>query len=363
MALLQGEAAIRHTGTLPSHSDVFQQVADEEKCVISSRAVGIQVTGLLAESYATKGFHNKAKSCKWGPMAGFVLADPRFGKLGEDREDRSGQREALLKAIKSGGKETPLYISEARRQDLLKPPLSAMRMGWMVDSETHYYFANSPMGRLMLFMLKRTQSAPGAAGKDLWAVHYALTETALTTGLKDRAAGYQYLPVKAMVDPNCPPSVGATYRAATTGDYDLFAVFPKRESFSRGGQDKRAVPGSDRFRTPIQQYIAHEDKHLGNITSRVKKLMLLINRYAQLAGYCGGDIVHHSDEAGRPLVNDIDFPFIAWIPGTALPYAVCNPAEFKEFISLLGFDYVLALNPGWLRQLGISTGTSGAYTV
>lgn len=363
MALLQGDAAIRHTGTLPAHSDVFQKVANAEKCVISSRAVGIQVTGLLAESYATKGFHNKAKSCKWGPMAGFVLADPRFGKLGEDREDRSGQRTALVKARRSGARETPLYISEARRQDLLKPPLNAMRLGWKVDSETHYYFANSPSGRLMLFMLKRTQRAPGAGGKDLWAVHYALTETALTSGLKDQAGSHEYLPVKAMVDPNCPPSVGATYRAATTGDYDLFAVFPKRARFDRGGQDQRPVPGSDRFRTPIQQFIAHEDLHLGNITPRVKKLMLLINREARLAGYCGGDIVHHSDEAGRPLVNDIDFPFIGWIPGKSQPYAVCNTSEFKEFIALLDFDYMLNLNPGWLRQLGVMTGTSGAYTV
>ena len=63
------------------------------------------------------------------------------------------------------------------------------------------------------------------------------------------------------------------------------------------------------------------------------------------ANHFGGNIVHHSDEAGRPLINDIDFPFIGWIPGKSQPYAVRTIAEFKEFISLLNFEYTLALNP------------------
>jgi hypothetical protein len=362
MTLRQGEDALRDTGTLAAHSKCFQMVANEQKCVISSRAVGEYVTGLLRESYATKGFHNKAKSCKWGPMAGFVLADPRFGKTGEERESRETQRSALFKALTSGAKETPLYISEARRQELLKPPLNAMRHGWDVDYDTRYYFANSPTGRLMLFMLKRTQQAPGSAGKDLWAVNYALTEAALTSGLRQDAARHQYVPVKAMVDPDCPASVASTYRAATTGDYDLFAVFPKREGFSSRGQDKRPVPGTERFKAPISQFIAHEDPHLGNITFRVKKLMWLINHYARtVAGYQGGDIVHHSDEAGRPLISVIDFPFIGWIPDHNQPYAVRNVGEFKEFIALVKFEYQLMLNPGWLRHLGFSVSSGGSY--
>jgi Ser/Thr protein kinase RdoA (MazF antagonist) len=48
----------------------------------------------------------------------------------------------------------------------------------------------------------------------------------------------------AMVDAACPPAVRNTYRAATTGDYDLWAVFPTRESFSRAGADRRMVPES-----------------------------------------------------------------------------------------------------------------------
>ncbi len=54
------------------------------------------------ESYASKGFHVKSKSCNWGPMAGFVLSDPRFTKTGSEREAMEGQRKEVQKAIKGG---------------------------------------------------------------------------------------------------------------------------------------------------------------------------------------------------------------------------------------------------------------------
>jgi hypothetical protein len=362
MPLLTGSEALAATGTLPTHSAVFQDVANETGCVIASRAVGIYATGLLRDGYATKGFHNKAKSCNWGPMAGFVLSDPRFTKRGDSREAMDAQRRDLFKAFKEGAGEVPVYITEARRADLLKPPLNAMRDGWRVDFDNHYYFANSPSGKLFLFHLQRTERAPGAYGKPLWGVQYAYTESALPGKLSGATVSkdLNFLPVMAMVDTATKPSVVGTYLSATTGDYDLFAVFPKRRSFDRGGADRRAVPGTDRFRQPIREFIAHEDPHIGNITPRIKRIMNLINAGAS---HPGGNIVHHSDEAGRPLVNDIDFPFIAWVPGLSVAYAVRGVGEFKEFIGLLKSDYVLALNPGWLRQLGIGVSRGGSYEV
>jgi hypothetical protein len=166
--------------------------------------------------------------------------------------------------------------------------------------------------------------------------------------------------VKAVVDTATRQSVVGTYLSATTGDYDLFAVFPKRASHDRKGLDKRMVPGSERFRQPIARFVEHEDPHVGNATRRILEIRRQVNA---LAAHPGGDIVHHSDEAGRPLVNEIDFPFIAWVPGETQPYAVRSAAEFKEFIGELAFDYVLALNPGWLRQLGFGVSPGGSYEV
>lgn len=362
MPLALGTAALSLTGTLPAHSDVFQAVANETRCVISSRAVGKYATGLLRDGYATKGFHNKAKSCNWGPMAGFVLSDPRFTKRGDDRESMEAQRKDLFKAFKDGAGEVPVFITDARRAELLRPPLNTMREGWQTDFNNRYYFASSPGGKLYLFHLQRSELAPGAYGKPLWAVQYAYTEAAMPgrLGAASLSKDMNFLPVTAMVDTATRASIADTYLSATTGDYDLFAVFPPRSGFSRGGADKRAVPGTDRFRQPIKDFIAHEDPHIGNITPRIERIMHMVNRGAN---HPAGNIVHHSDEAGRPLVNDIDFPFIAWIPGKSVPYAAQDTTDFKELISLLNSEYVLALNPGWFKQLGFGVSKGGSYEI
>src|SRR5579883_894520 len=141
--MLRGDPAISETGMPLSHGRVFQWVADLENCVISSRAVGKMATQLLLESYATKGFHNKAKSCPWGPMAGFVMADPRFTK----NPDIIGQRTDLYKAVADGGTDTPLYITDDRRK-VLEGPLNCMtRSGGNINEMV--YTAESPTGSTM----------------------------------------------------------------------------------------------------------------------------------------------------------------------------------------------------------------------
>ena len=114
--ILRGQSACDKTGIPALHADAFQEVADGTDTVIASRAVGIYATGLILEGYASKGFHNKAKSCNWGPMAGFVLDDPRFTKVGGTEKGQKEQREALLHAIDERAVEVPLYISDDRRQ-------------------------------------------------------------------------------------------------------------------------------------------------------------------------------------------------------------------------------------------------------
>jgi hypothetical protein len=378
MPLLRGKKVLELSGTLDTHSKCFQEAANREKCVISSRSVGPLVTGLLRESYATKGFHNKAKSCTWGPMAGFVLNDPRFtkaygggkppGALSTDDRDEAfkmlkGQRDAILKAFKAGASTVPVYISEQRRRELLEK--NAMRAGWRLGVNSHYYYANPKHGdRLFLFLLRRTDQVPGGTGP-MWQVFYALTERAMPADMKDPAVaeGLGYLPVKAMVDPDCPQQVKGTFRAATTGDYDLFAVFPLSSDYDPRGKDRRLVPGSDKYRVGVGEFIRHEDKDLGNITKRVKSIMVLVNQLARRKGYIGGDIVHHGDEGGRPKVTEMEKGVIAWVPGELEPYYLRDVADFKAFVTKLRLKYQVMMNPGWFRELGISISKGGAYTV
>lgn len=369
MALVEGLAAYQKSGMPEEHGKCFQEVANSTQCVISSRSVGKFATRLLREGYSTKGFHDKAKSCNWGPMAGFVLSDPRFTKRGASREDRETQRTDLFKAFKHGAEEIQVYIGEARRQELLK--LTGGGGGPCIypapndilpatDNE-RYYFGPSPNGEQMLFLLRRTSNAPGAFGKDLWGVFYGLVERRLPSDFKQRrlATGGNYLPVNAMVDPDCSAHTRGTYRSATTGDYDLFAIFPRATDYKPFGIDKRPVPKSDRFKVPISSYIKREDPNMGNITMRGRNIMAMLNRRITMEGYQGGNVVHHSDEGGRPLVNEID-AFIGFIPGKMAPYFVDEKdgEGFKQFIAVCtkaGFQ--ATFNPGWLQKLNVGFGT------
>ncbi|MBZ5584766.1 MAG: CyaA/EF/ExoY family adenylyl cyclase toxin [Acidobacteriia bacterium] len=357
----KGLLARNLSGMPASHAACFQRVADETGCVISSRSVGPYVTGLLLENYATKGFHNKAKTCNWGPMAGFVLSDPRFTKRGGSREARETQRTDLSKAFDSGAGETPLFITDERRT-ALETMRCIRRSGGNINEMQ--YTAASPSGEESLFILRRAFDAPGAEGKQLWAVLYGPREVRLPSSLTApvRPQGNELFPVMAMVDPDCPALVRRTYRAATTGDYDLFAVFPRR--YAPAGADRRSVPGSDRFRVPKGAFAAHEDADLGNITPRIRRIKDLLNvRIRSEAGYRGGDCVHHSDEAGRPGVSSIEFPVIAFVPRHQEPYGIANLRDVRQFLLLLGFEYYVTFNPGWDRQRGISVTPGGSYEV
>ncbi len=127
--ILRHHAALALTGIPELHARAFQTVADQWRTVILCRAVGVFATGLIEEGYASKGFHNKAKSCNWGPMAGFVLDDPRFTKVGGTVAKQEGQRGDLQYAIAHGAMEVPLFISEKRRQWLLRRGLISNMFG------------------------------------------------------------------------------------------------------------------------------------------------------------------------------------------------------------------------------------------
>jgi hypothetical protein len=108
-------------GMPKSHAHAFVTTAFSQKCVIMSRATGPTCHGLLAEGYDTKGYRIHGKSCHWGPMAGFVLRDPRLNKRGLEKAsfNREKHNEAInLDKENQGWKAntTPLIICESRRQ-------------------------------------------------------------------------------------------------------------------------------------------------------------------------------------------------------------------------------------------------------
>jgi hypothetical protein len=110
--------------------------------------------------------------------------------------------------------------------------------------------------------------------------------------------GPTYDPVMALVNPHPPYSRrDAAYLNATTGDYDLFGVWP---------------PGGDPIIDDQRRIgkLGQEDPNVGNITNRVFEVAQLIN--SEIAQRPRRDVipnrVFHSDEAGNPFSPDLAFP-------------------------------------------------------
>ena len=227
------------------------------------------------------------------------------------------------------------------------------------------YLATSPDGKSMHFILKREFEAPGANGLQMFAVYYAADETSMPSlpTAPNRSTNGNLLPVMALVDPLCDKSVRGTYREAMTGDYDLWAVFPPADQVQPRGVDQRPVQGSERFRMPISAFIAQEDPHMGNITARAQDIKNRLNTAIRSAGYTGGNMVHHSDEAGRPMVDEVELEFIAFIPHHPGAYFIKTKDDLAQFFKLVVRDYSITLNPGWQSQLGFSATPSGNWEV
>jgi hypothetical protein len=329
-----GNAACELTGIPPLHAEAFQEVADQKNCMISSRAVGRYATGPILEGYASKGFHNKAKSCNWGPMAGFVLNDPRFTKVGGTEAGQTGQKKALEKAVEEGATAVPLFISDARRRWLEK---NALIRTTGMTADRVLCLAAAPWGPVMKFTL--TRERPTGATMDMWGVCYEASAS---------APGLMW--VMAMRDPHCALDM-SDYRSATTGDYDLFAIFARAGDYRPAGRDQRMV-SNKQLESNIRAGVAPgEDKHLGNITGRAREIRDALNTAIIRRGYTGGNMVHHSDEGGRPFVEDVDLPVFAVVPGKTAPYGIESVEDLREFISTILEGYAPVFNPGWMKQL------------
>ncbi len=344
--MLRGRLACEVSGIPDVHGEAFQEVADATGNVIASRAVGIYATGLILESYASKGFHNKAKSCNWGPMAGFVLDDPRFTKVGGDEKGQTEQAAALQHAVHDAAKAVPLFISDMRRQWLMK-----MALIKLVDRDTTSWFYRSvaKWGLTLDFRLKRAE--PEGAYEPMWQVMYRKADRQSAIGA-DGGNDAGWTSVMAIRDPLC-EIAASNYRAATTGDYDLFALWAKKADYAPGGADQRMV-GSAQLMANIKAKAADtgEDAHLGNMTARLRDIRDRLNLAIVRRGYAGGNMVHHSDEGGRPFVSDIDLPIFAVVPGQKTPYLIESVMDLRQFITVeLDRQYAPVFNPGWMKQL------------
>ncbi|MFT3734761.1 MAG: anthrax toxin-like adenylyl cyclase domain-containing protein [Rhodocyclaceae bacterium] len=335
----------RTIGMPVAHMNAFLNVANSQKCVILVRATGPTCHGLLEEGYDTKGYRIHGKSCDWGPMAGFVMRDPRLNKYGLKKEsfNREKHKEALYDDHEGQGWKaatTPLMISQRR-------------VDWLV-ANGHIAVTAKP-GRL-----------EGVASKAGVTFNYALMnepggmysvcfdhdpKRGGTPWTQETGAGFRlnhrwgknFEPMLAMTNP--PEHCGISsvvlevmpHLRAITGDYDLFAVWPYNKDYdaSPGGADHRPLgtvrgrPGAEGTRVDeLERNFTRggQGTKLGNITNRIYTLCQLVNSLV------GSTVLWHSDEAARPYLTDVDLPVIAFNPAGTY-FGLETIEDFKVFIA------------------------------
>ncbi len=373
------------------HVEAFERVACRNKMVISSRELNPLCTDLVLEGYGAKGFHIKAKTCDWGPMAGFVPEDYRFTKGKQKLED---QQRDIEKAFGHHAQCVPLFISAARFDKLVERKLLTVTSKKGLVSEV----TASPDGATIYkFTLVRLSAIPPGCEATMWAVYYHPQQSEQPCTLRHVAPGDfprwpGLRPVYGMTNPEPAEKLGV--RAAVAGDYDLWCVFPHSSLGGAGVSDRlmplRAtltktnqgatmqkllkrfpeadstgpkLPGSfvtqqaakaglvfgDR-QDLINTSNAKEDQHLGNISHTIMKIRLELNNECQSKA---GNVVQHSDYGGNPF-GTIDYPLIFFVPdpGQAFKRAEVHVAEdMPELKGILRDirkkDYILQLNPAW----------------
>lgn len=400
-----------------THAQAFAEIAVTQKCAILTRTPGGVGKVLLREGYDGKGFNIKAKSCNWGPMAGFVCLDPLFNKNG--LAGAAGNLKENYKSLtvpyedgRAAGTQ-PVVISEARRLWLVKKGMLTANLRGQLWVGVERADGKRLARDLPYVLVPRAASAPPE-----WEVYYDRAAAyglaakpdapALTLDLVDnlremlnaadcvksadfdkngyqgyflasqyprRDRGYKfegkyYEPVLAMTNPHPAYTKPANrHRNAVTGDYDLFAVWPHLEEFFND-EDRRV--GGMTINIEDKTIIANEDALLGNISPRIELIAQLINSKIPPAvpGEPAPNRLFHSDEAGRPFVQEVEFPVAAFVPnvdGDHRPvawdgradltsvvkaYLITDVLTFREFI-MHCFDgrYVPFLNKGWMHQL------------
>jgi hypothetical protein len=348
-------------GMPATHLRAFLSVAQSERCVIMVRATGPTCHGLLQEGYDTKGYRIHGKSCDWGPMAGFVMRDPRLNKYGMGKAsfNRSKHTEAIDRDEEGQGwkaSTTPLIISQSRVDWLRTKGLITVQAR---GSDRLDGRASHPSGITFNYSLIRLSTNAGLYGVyfdnsgDLkWA-----QEKGGNVAYYHPKWGSSYETMLAMTNPPGYGISGGEERfKAITGDYDLFAVWPFSGSYNPSpyGDDHRPLGTVRGSVTPQERHnvdqlernftTSGQGTKLGNITPRIYMVCQLINSIV------GRHVLWHSDEAARPFVDDVDLPVLAMTPlGNYV--GIENIVDFKAFISFCNKEGIhVSLSNAWAQD-------------
>ncbi|MEP1079875.1 hypothetical protein NDI52_31190 [Leptolyngbya sp. PL-A3] len=430
--LARGTDAINLVGFAHAHESAFQKVADQWDCVIMSRAPGWVCQQLIEEGYGSKGFHVKAKSCNWGPAAGFILEDIRLTKTDklafqhQEVQGRINYQPDLYREL-NGLEDTetwriPLSISDERVKFLEnnQKELGIIDFNRSPDEHSIHITAarKSPsdlpegneLARKYADIVSRSRRTDDGSelelkfvlmkNQELWGVYFDPGEEVC----QKKSEKYSGLtPVMALTDPLNPISF-PEHKRAITGDYDLFAIFPRDRLLTDGiGYEEDQL---DLRIARIDEKSSFKEGHpdYGHVHQRIMILIYELNKavYKQdvreaykrsygsnLSQETEADIeelvqevwihdelqpasrkrkdplkesrhalppirkmVHHNDEGGRPQAPEIEYDLIGFVPYQKRAFGIQNLTQLKDFLkSLIILGFKIPINPSWRGDL------------
>jgi hypothetical protein len=350
-------------GMPDAHAAVFKSVAAQQRSVIVSRATGPTCLQLLEQGYDTKGFRVHAKSCDWGPMAGFVLRDPRLNKKGTEgvAYNTKEHKESLTDRKAGAGwvaDTVPLKLFPQRVDWLLgKGREGATINARLSKNQSQYEGEVNENGVRFAYSLRKEFSSEGV----VWGVYIE------DAGFKQAGGtGKAGDPLLAMTNPRNHRSWPAgDFRNAVTGDYDLFTIWPHVADYDHDGDDRRVLGGAqnwtnrEHIETALERNytVSGQGTKLGNMTNRVYMVCQLLNSGIGVAqggsdGKTWGPfprrmVCWHSDETTRPFVSEVDLPLIAFAP-SRVEIGIETITDFKQFIGMCQAESIhVTLGEGW----------------
>ncbi len=367
---------LRNEGISSAHAQSFLEVARSQDCIILTRTPGKACLGPLEDGYDAKGFHIKGKSCNWGPMAGFICAEPFFNKSGADGAQSnlnahvSSLTQDFERLRNSQYKGPPVYaglvqleITEARRAWLLAnkyidhkidqilvegesviPGSLQLRVKWVLQR-------NLKTGRWSLYY-KNPSGLPALQNPVGFETFKARIDQVSATAPQLPSRFADYKPVLALTNPY-PPYTGAdAFKNAVTGDFDLFAVWPRKE---KEGDYLVRVGGMTPDTSKKQIYAAEANNSIGSVAGNISDGVYMIGQLlnsvmASKTGFAKVNRIFHSDEGGRPGIDAIDAS-VAFTPeGKSYLFPDNSPA-FPPFVVEHAKDRAIFLNNGWVTPL------------
>jgi hypothetical protein len=407
----------RAEGISAEHAQAFLRVSHDTDCIILTRTPGEAALTLLAEGYDAKGFHVKAKSCDWGPWAGFICAEPRFNKSGMG--GAYGNMSAHIDSLTKDFEALQNADRKARGQPVEGPYTCSVVAVELSDARVRWLEQQGKIPKAAADATERSGKA--ALGKDggtvewllrrdaklgRWRVYYkpaglppipdtrgdaqkyAATVPAFEAALRAAAAKIVvpavegYSPVLALTNPyQAYKAPGEAHKNALTGDFDLFAVWPKldrRAPFTVrvGGMGSGAAVAEEKnaiYKAEGEDLIGSTT---GNISAGVYDVAVRLNIESQkIAGQSQVNRVFHSDEGGRPGMESVDesVAFVATGPAEGHMLLLKHPiargsgeaqANAKALAAFAlccaSQGYAIFLNTGWTGPMKQALG-DGAW--